>query len=165
VILYPSIGPIPKQLGSAGRPACWLLVATLLEASVWSPGTCLKIEAQSGRSVTLPASLGSDFSLSFRHSLYGSSVEEHFRITTKGLQIFKLRYSERRLIEFYGHESGRFDNGWWVVEGNRGEVQTLALWVSPESLAKIHFRSGTIALSDIAEPTSLVRVRVTSCEK
>jgi hypothetical protein len=97
--------------------------------------------------------------------LYGSSVEEHFRITTKGLQIFKLRYSERRLMEFYGHESGRFDNGWWVVEGNRGEVQSLVVRASPESDAKINFNSKTIALSEISEPTGLVRVRPATCEK
>lgn len=155
----------PKHPVAAFWCVCLAIVVALLATPTRAQPLCVEMEAESGPLTTVPVSLGNEFSLSFRHSLYGSLVEEHFRITTKGLQTFKLRYGEPRLLEFYGHESGRLDNGWWIVEGNRGEVQTLVFRFSPESLAKINFSTSTIALSEIAGPTGLVRVRIASCEK
>ena len=51
-----------------------------------------------------PIVVGDPFHLSFRHSIYGTEVQEQFRITSGGFRADKLRYAELRLAEFYGHE-------------------------------------------------------------
>ncbi|HWO42758.1 MAG TPA: hypothetical protein VNO43_13240, partial [Candidatus Eisenbacteria bacterium] len=88
---------------------CSLLVATAGGASI-----CLELSSGSHRTAYR---LHPDdrLRLSFHHSLYGSLVEEHFRVSPDGFQLFEARYAELRLAEFYGHELATFDNGSWIV--------------------------------------------------
>ncbi|MGH7770760.1 MAG: DUF1850 domain-containing protein [Candidatus Binatia bacterium] len=126
---------------------------------------CLKVEAERSHVATVPTSEGKEMRLSFRHSVYGSQVEEQFRITQNGFQIMKLRYAEPRLLEFYGHEYGRLEEGWWVVEGARRKIVTLELRVSQDSLLRIYLNRKTLSLSEMVEPGGLVRLGVTSCKR
>lgn len=113
---------------------------------------------------TIRTALGDEVRLHFRHSLYGSQVEEHFRVAKDGFQSVRLRYAERRLVEFYGHEAARREEGWWVVEGDRRELSLLRLRVSPESGVELSVGSGRIPLWELVEPSGLVHLGVASCE-
>ncbi|MGH7408278.1 MAG: DUF1850 domain-containing protein [Candidatus Methylomirabilales bacterium] len=113
---------------------------------------------------TIPAAVGDEVHLHFRHSLYGSQVEEHFRVARDGFQSVRLRYAERRLVEFYGHEAARREEGWWVVEGDRRELSLLRLRVSPASGVELSVGSGRIPLWELVEPAGLVHLGVASCE-
>ncbi len=155
---------IDRWVGAAATNVCCLLALGLLSAPVAAQPICLKVEAERSHVATFPTSEGSDVRLSFRHSVYGSQVEEQFRVTQSGFQIVKLRYAEPRLIEFYGHEDGRLEEGWWIVEGDRREIVTLELRVSPDSLLRIYLGTETISLQELVRPGGLVRVGVTSCE-
>lgn len=146
------------------------LLAPFLLAQLWlalpagADPICLRVEREKGPAIAVQVSVGKEAHLSFRHSIYGSQVEEQFRITRDGLEIVRLRYSEARLVEFYGHEAARLEEGWWVVEGDHRVVPALYLRVSPDSFARISSGFETIGLSRLVEPGALVRLTVASCE-
>src|SRR3989338_598453 len=100
---------------SAGPRAALILTIVLLANPAAAEFSCLKIERPLEQAITIPASVGEELRLSFRHSIYGSKVEEQFRITEDGLETTELRYSEARLVEFYGYDAARLDRGWWIV--------------------------------------------------
>lgn len=145
--------------------------ACLILASLWLAGMpdnerlCLKMEGELKQVSTLFVRIGEETHLRFRHSIYGSEVEEQFRIARGGLQLFRLRYAEARLAEFYGHDNARFEQGWWVVKRDYPMIPTLHLRVSPESSLSLSLGSARIPLSELAIPDGLVRVRVIPCEK
>ena len=155
---------IDRWAGAAATSVCCLLTLALLSAPVAAQPICLKVEAERNHVATVPTSEGKEMRLSFRHSVYGSQVEEQFRITQNGFQIIRLRYAESHLLEFYGHEYGRLEEGWWVVEGDRRKIVTLELRVSQDSHMHISFGPEIISLRELVEPGNLVRVGVTSCE-
>lgn len=146
-----------------------LFMGTLVAAFLGSCGPaaelCLDLATGANTRLSLPVSPGQRVRFSFRHSLYGSRVEEQFEITRHGLRIEKLRYAESRLLEFYGHEAGRLENGSWVVEGNRRLLSTLDLRVSPESSWQMTLGLRTLLLWQMVETGGAARVAVSSCAK
>ena len=111
----------------------------------------------------MPIAVGGEVHLSLRHSVYGSQVEEHFRLSREGLQLVRLRYAELRLVEFFGHEVARRDGDWWVVEGDRPNIPILTLRVSPESRMRLAVGRETISLWEQVEPGGWVRLGVVAC--
>lgn len=148
---------------SALLRAALILKVVLLANPAAAELSCLKIERPLKQAITIPASVGEELRLSFRHSIYGSQVEEQFRITEDGLETTELRYSEARLVEFYGYEGARLEAGWWIVEGKHQIIPFLDLRVSPESLLQISFGSEPISLSPMVDPGGLVRLTVIPC--
>ncbi len=144
------------------RAALILTIVLLVNPAAAGP-SCLKIERPLKQAITIPASVGEELRLSFRHSIYGSQVEEQFRITEDGLETTELRYSEARLVEFYGYDAARFEAGWWIVEGKHRTIPFLDLRVSPESLLQIFLGSESISLSPMVDPGGLVRLTVIPC--
>jgi len=143
--------------------ASLILPIVLLANPAAAEFSCLKIERPLKQAITIPASVGEELRLSFRHSIYGSQVEEQFRITEEGLETTELRYSEARLVEFYGYEAARFEAGWWIVEGKHQIIPFLDLRVSPESLLQISLGNEPISLSPMVDPGGLVRLTVIPC--
>src|SRR4030095_7942625 len=88
---------------------------------------------------SLRAALGGEFLLSFQHSVYGSRVEEAFRLRSDGFQLIELRYSERRLVEFYGHESADYRNAMWVVKPKPALISSLHLSASSDASLSLSF--------------------------
>ncbi|HEU5393952.1 MAG TPA: hypothetical protein VFV36_04040, partial [Candidatus Methylomirabilis sp.] len=101
--------------------------------------------------------------LAFRHSLYGSPVEEAFRVTAEGFRLVRVRYGEERLVEFYGHEGARREGDWWVVETGGPAPGGLALRVSPESRLRVTVGLRRVPLGERAEPGGRVRLAVAAC--
>src|SRR5262245_66574179 len=91
-----------------------LLIAVISVAPVNAEGICLHLQA-GDRSFLYPVNLATGFRISFLHSIYGTAVQEQFRIASTGFQTEKLRYAELRLAEFYGHEAPKVEEGWWTV--------------------------------------------------
>jgi hypothetical protein len=112
---------------------------------------------------TYPIVVNAALHLSFRHSIYGSAVEEQFQIGPGGFRANKLRYAELRLVEFYGHESAMNEGGWWVVHNPGREYPTLDLRVSHESSLRIAFLDQTIFLRGDTATDGRARLSVSAC--
>lgn len=108
---------------------------------------------------------GSVARLSFRHSLYGSVVQEEFRVGKAGFQLTRLYYSEERLVEFYGYQVAQRERGWWVVRPELRKFPFLDLRVSADSAMQISTDSGTIPLSEMVETGGLVRISTSRCDR
>jgi hypothetical protein len=142
-----------------------LLGVGLLTAPAGARAICLGVEAENGPVAVVPAAVGDEVRLSFRHSIYGSPVEEHFRLSTQGLMPIRRRYAEQRLVEFYGYETARREDGWWVVEGEGRGLPTLTLRANPESIIEIAVGAERIPIWERAEPGGWVRLAVTACDR
>lgn len=143
--------------------AAWLLGLLLLPAPGGAGSLCLYLETAGRIVATIPAVPGSELRLSFRHSLYGTTVEEIFDVRRDGLQTTRLLYAEPRLAEFYGREGARYEDGSWVVIPEHRSLAALHLRVSPDSLMQLSLDSRPIPLSKLVEPGGAVSIAVASC--
>ena len=125
---------------------------------------CLTLDTEQQRA-TYPIVVGDSLHLSFRHSIYGSEVEEHFQIVPRGFRADKLRYDELRLVEFYGHESATNEDGWWIVHGSGHEFPTLDLRVSREASIDIIFTGQTLSIRDNTAIGGRARLSVSACPR
>jgi hypothetical protein len=114
---------------------------------------------------TYPIVVGDALHISFRHSIYGSEVEEQFQVAPGGLRANKLRYAELRLVEFYGHESATNEDGWWIVDNPGRELPTLDLRVSREASIRITFLDQTISLRSDTAIEGRARLSVSACPR
>lgn len=137
---------------------------TSLPAHGRAASLCVQLEndARSQRSVAVAP--GSNIRLRFRHSIYGSQVEEVFLLRTNGFQLTQLRYAERRLVDFYGHEAAGYDNGTWVVTPAPVLLSALDLKLSAEASMSVHFDQHPNAKQFMIPPGSALRLTVASCK-
>jgi hypothetical protein len=151
-----------------GRMAIFFTAALALLLAI-APGSvaeaervCLTLDTEQQRA-TYPIVVGDSLHLSFRHSIYGSEVEEHFQIVPRGFRTNKLRYAELRLVEFYGHDSATNEDGWWIIHNPGREFSTLDLRASRESSLRITFLGQTISLQNDTTTDDRLRLSVTAC--
>ena len=140
------------------------VLATLLPAR--ADGSLLCVQAEKNGTVwrRIEAAPGSEVRLSFQHSLYGSRVEEFFNLRPEGFQLTELRYAEPRLVEFYGHESAKYDNGVWIVRPQPALFPSLTLHASFDASISLFFDHQT-KLVQLAVPTdSAVRLTIADCK-
>jgi hypothetical protein len=148
---------------SRGARAAWLLGLLLLPVPGGAGSLCLYLETAGRIVATIPAAPASELRLSFRHSLYGTTVEEIFDVRGDGLQTVRLVYAEPRLAEFYGREGARYEDGSWVATPERRTFAALHLRVSPDSSMQLYLDSRPVPLRELVEPGAAVRVAATSC--
>jgi hypothetical protein len=108
----------------------FLLFGSLPATVAGTEPVCLNVQ-KTGAIARYPVSIGDKFNITFRHSIYGSQVEEQFRVTSQGFQLTELRYAEPRLVEFYGHEAAANEDSRWVVRKLGTVLASLDLHVSP----------------------------------
>ena len=120
---------------------------------------CLQLDG-AAPALAIPVADGDEAQISFRHSVYGSSVREHFRLLDAGLQLARVSYAELRLAEFYGHETARLDGSWWVVPGRGPILPFVILRVTSGSEMAVAVGRWTMRLSDAVEPGGRVRLTV-----
>lgn len=126
-----------------------------------SPPEALRVALRSERGVwTVPAVPGEIVRLGFRHSVYGSAVEEEFRLEAGGLRLVRLRYGEARLAEFYGHERARRDGDWWIVDADPCLHASITVRVTRDGAMRLTTRGTAIDLSECVEAGGRVRVSV-----
>jgi hypothetical protein len=141
-----------------------LLLALALGSAVAGQRVCLTVDTEQ-QTVTYPIVVGDALHLSFRHSIYGSEVEEQFQVAPGGFRANKLRYAEQRLVEFYGHELATNEDGWWIVHNPGREFPTLDLRVSREASLRITFLDQTISLRSDTAIDGRARLSVSACPR
>jgi hypothetical protein len=168
-----AIRPIDKHRAGSevleGRTAIFFTAAVFGVLLALAPGSpaaaqrvCLTLDTEQRRT-TYPILVGEALHLRFRHSIYGSQVEEQFQVAPGGFRANKLRYAELRLVEFYGHESATNEDGWWIVHNPGREFSTLELRASRESSLRIAFLDQTISLRNDTALDGRLRLSVSAC--
>lgn len=140
------------------------LVAALIPAFGSAQSFCVQLSNDLGIERSVPVNLGGMLRLSFRHSIYGSQVEEVFSLAPGGFQLRQLRYSEARLVEFYGHESASRDNDAWVVTPAPIHLSSLNLKSSSDAMF-VRFDESAFAKQLLIPPAGALRLTVASCDQ
>lgn len=124
---------------------------------------CVELLSDTGAQPSVPIDLGNTLRLSFRHSIYGSHVEELFALRREGFQLTQLRYSEARLVDFYGYEYAKQENGAWVVNPPPVLLPSLSLNTSADAAMTLHLDRHGDAQPLAIQPTGALRLTVASC--
>jgi hypothetical protein len=141
-----------------------LALGSFLATAAGAGPVCLTVQG-TGATTSYPASIGDTFHLTFAHSIYGSQVEEQFRVTSQGFQLIELRYAEPRLVEFYGHERAANEHGRWIVRKSGPVLASLDLHVSPESSIGVMFGSEMLTIKHDALSAGRARLVLSACPK
>jgi hypothetical protein len=142
--------------------ALGLLLALAQGSAAAAQNVCLTLDTEQQRT-THPVLVGDALNLNFRHSIYGSQVQEQFQVARTGFRANKLRYAELRLVEFYGHESATNEDGWWVVHNPGREFPGLDLRVSREASIRVTFSDQTISFQNDTALDGRLRLSVNAC--
>ena len=140
------------------------LCALLLPAISNAQPLCVQLMNDSGTERSVPVRLGDTLRLSFRHSIYGSQVEEVFVLRRDGFELSQLRYGEARLVEFYGHENSQHAAGVWIVTPRPTLLPFLNLNISSDAAMSLHFGHPYDANQFAIQPGSALRLTVATCE-
>lgn len=140
---------------------CVVLV-TLLPAGVRATSLCVQVENNGFLWRSIPAILDSEVRLNFHHSIYGSRVEEVFRLRSGVFDLTELRYAEQRLVEFYGYEDADYANGMWVVRPRLALIRSLNLRTS--SAVSLLFEHHTQRIQLTLPTDSALRLTVAACK-
>ena len=136
-------------------PAALLLVAAPARADAGAETLCVRVSTPAAAK-TYPVAAGDLLQIAFTHSIYGSRVEERFQINSTSFETVDVRYSEPRLLDFYGFESATRDGEWWVAHPARRAFPALALRASRDADLRISFGDHAVSLKDAAARVSLV---------
>ena len=128
---------VVKTLFSFGC-ALAVLGALMLPAIGNAQSLCVRLTNDRGIERSVPVRPGGAMRLSFRHSIYGSQVEELFALRRDGFQLTQLRYSEARLVDFYGYENAELENGAWVVNPPPVLLPSLSLNTSADAAMALY---------------------------
>ena len=150
----------PTLRCSLGFALCVCLWATPVFASL-----CLEIKDIEARSKLLPVAAGNQLRLQFKHSIYGSAVDEILVVRAHGFELTELRYGEARLVEFYGHAQARRENDAWVVRPEQVIFPVLNLRVSDAAEMKLSVHTPAKLVTLHLPAGSALRVGVFSCKQ
>ena len=101
--------------------------------------------------------------LSFRHSIYGSQVEELFALRRDGFLLTQIRYGEARLVDFYGYENAELENGAWVVNPPPVLLPSLSLNTSADGAMSLQFDRHGHTKPLAIQTTGALRLTLASC--
>lgn len=142
----------------------FLFFACLLVTVAGAQPVCLNL--QTARTTAYHSiAVGERLSLVFPHSIYGSRVQEQFRVTPKGFQLLELRYAEPRLVEFYGQESAANEEGGWVVRKRAPQLEILDLHVSPDSWIDVIFGTEKLTVKHDSLSDGRARLTLRACPR
>lgn len=158
-----------RSSSNGGRRARRLLLAytalwLLLPAGVHGESRCVHVKKDGSVWRTMPAFIGSEIRLRFVHSIYGSRVEEIFRLGGDAFHLTELRYAEPRLVEFYGHDRAVYENGAWVVRPRPAPISSLDLRTSSAAPMSLVVEPEQRSI-DLAIPAnSVLHLTIASCK-
>ena len=141
--------------------ACAALL--LLAGPASAAEICVQLARDGRIHQSIPAAAGGDLRLRFRHSIYGSEVEELFHVQPDGLQLVQLRYAEARLAEFYGHDNAKYDDGAWIFRPAPALLRSLDLRLSPEAAMSLIIGTQTNLVQLVVPSGAALRVTVAPC--
>jgi len=125
---------------------------------------CVEMRNDNGIERSVPVRLKSTLRLSFRHSIYGSQVEELFTVRGNGFQLTQLRYSEARLVDFYGYENAKHENGVWIVAPVPAHFPSLSLNSSGDASMSLRLEQQPGLLQRILQPGRALRLTIAACK-
>ena len=125
---------------------------------------CVEMRNDNGIERSVPVRLKSTLRLSFRHSIYGSQVEELFTVRRNGFELTQLRYSEARLVDFYGYENAKHENGVWIVALAPRRFPSLSLNSSSDASMSLRLEPQPGLLRPILQPGRALRLTVAACK-
>lgn len=154
------------SLATFKRIVCLLgaLLVSLLPAKGGAQSLCIQLMSDSGIEQSVPVRLGGALHLSFRHSIYGSQVEEVFVLRRAGFELSQLRYGEARLVDFYGYENAKHENGVWVVNPTPTILPSLNISLSADASMSLHVDHLGESKLFMIQPGSALRLSVASCK-
>jgi len=126
--------------------------------------TCVELLSGTGAQRSVPIDLGGAMRLSFRHSIYGSQVEELFALRRDGFQLTQLRYSEARLVDYYGYENAKLENSTWIVTPKPALLPYLRLNMSSDAFMSLRFDPHANGKPRSIRPTGALRLTVAYCK-
>ena len=136
----------------------------MIPAGATTTSFCVQIEKNGLPWRSIPARAGSEARFSFQHSIYGTRVEEVFRLAPDAFQPIELRYAERRLAEFYGHEAAHFEKGAWVVRPRAAAVSSLALRTSSAAQMSLVLEQEQRSIRIAIPADSVLQLTIVSCK-
>jgi hypothetical protein len=139
-----------------------LFFGCFLVTGVGTEPICLNVQ-RAETTAHHPIGVGDKLHITFAHSIYGSQVEEHFRLTSQGFQLIELRYADPRLVEFYGHESAANEDGWLVVRKLGPVLTILDLHVSPGSSMGVVFGAEKLTVKHDRLSDGRARLVLSAC--
>ena len=113
----------------------------------------------------MPAFIGSEIRLRFAHSIYGSRVEEVFRLGPEAFHVTALRYAEPRLVEFYGHDRAVYENGAWVVRPRSAPIASLGLRTSSAAAMSLLVEQEQRFINLAIPANSVLHLTIASCKE
>jgi hypothetical protein len=125
---------------------------------------CVEMRNDNGIERSVPVRLKSTLRLSFRHSIYGSQVEELFTVRGNGFELTQLRYSEARLVDFYGYENAKHENGVWIVAPVPAHFPSLSLNSSGDASMSLRLEQQPGLLQRILQPGRALRLTIAACK-
>lgn len=138
-------------------------LSALLPSNSNAQSLCLRMIKDSGVAQSVAVSPGTIMRVGFRHSIYGSQVEERFALRNDGFYLTQLRYGEARLVDFYGHEDALYDDGAWIVSPAPTRILSLDLKTSTAGAIMVQFDFPTASKPLIVHPKSALRLTLASC--
>ena len=124
---------------------------------------CVELSSDTRAPRSLPIDLGSILRLSFRHSIYGSQVEELFALRRDGFLLTQIRYNEARLVDFYGYENAELENGAWVVNPPPVLLPSLSLNTSADGAISLQLDRRDDTQSLAFQTNGALRLTLASC--
>lgn len=137
---------------------CFLVTAAGTEP------VCLSVQT-TGPATHHPVAVGDKIHVIFPHSIYGSRVEEQFRVISQGFQLVELRYAEPRVVDFYGHEWAANEDGRRVVRKLGPVLATLDLHVSPDSWIAVTFGAEKLTVAHNPLSDGRARLALSACPR
>lgn len=155
---------------NGGRRACGLLLTytalwLLLPAGIHGESRCVHVKKDGSVWRTMPAFIGSEIRLRFAHSIYGSRVEEVFRLGPEAFHVTALRYAEPRLVEFYGHDRAVYENGAWVVRPRSAPIASLGLRTSSAAAMSLLVEQEQRFINLAIPANSVLHLTIASCKE
>jgi len=144
---------------------CSVLLALLFSAKAGATPLCIRLKTDAGGERSLPVKIGGSMRLSFRHSIYGSQVDEVFSLRPGGFELTQVRFGEARLAEFYGYEIASRDNDVWVVTPRPVLLSSLKLNLSADAAMSLYFDQSPYAKQLVIQPGSALSLAVESCDQ
>ena len=136
----------------------------LFQRGMQTQPQCVELVSDAGVPRSVPVRLKSTLRLSFRHSIYDSQVEELLTVHRNGFELTQLRYSEARLVDFYGYENAKHENGVWIVVPVPVLFPSLSLNSSADASMSLRLEQQPDWVQPIIQPGSALSLTVAACK-
>ena len=138
-------------------PAFFLILFGVLLPLAAHAATFLQVVLRDSHQVIWerPASIGDQFILKHRNSIYGSWVREAFLIDAEGfIWLYQIKTNSPAVLEYYGLEES--SPGWIKLSRKIGKIPML---ITPLGCVSLEWKKEKIRLSSLLPEGTLIEIR------